>query len=171
MIKNSELSQELESFMNKPFEYNDVEKVDMLIEKEIQHKKDQLMEMKVRKQKMTKELDKFLLEQKRLLDEKLKIIQDKPLSSLTSNSDSATIIDDVEKLNSNSEVTTSANLAELTQQEEIPSQQMEETELTHEVKVEGSSQQDDQQRESVGSGAITVSEEDDESDNESANTA
>ena len=96
MIKNSELSQELESFMNKPFEYNDVEKVDRLIEKEIQHKKDQLMEMKVRKQKMTKELDKFLLEQKRLLDEKLKIIQDKPLSSLTSNSDSVAIPDDVE---------------------------------------------------------------------------
>ena len=122
MIKNSELSQELESFMNKPFEYNDVEKVDRLIEKEIQHKKDQLMEMKVRKHKMTKELDKFLLEQKRLLDEKLKIIQDKPLSSLTSNSDSAAIPDDVEKPSSGAEVNTSENPAEPIQQEEIPSQ-------------------------------------------------
>ena len=122
MIKNSELSQELESFMIKPFEYNDVEKVDRLIEKEIQNKKDQLIEMKVRKQKMTKELDKFLLEQKRLLDEKLKIIQDKPLSSLTSNSESATIPDEFEKPSSGAEVNTSENPAEPIQQEEIPSQ-------------------------------------------------
>ena len=55
--------------MDKPFEFNDVEKVDRLIEREIEHKKDQLTEMQVRKQKMTKYLDKFLLDQKRLLDE------------------------------------------------------------------------------------------------------
>ena len=128
---------------------------------------------------MTKELDKFLLDQKRLLDEKLKIIQDKSLSSLTSsNPDSANIQDDVEKASSFSEAILCGNAAGVdsqTLQENISSQESGENVLTQEVKVEQedssiNSLADDQLRESAGSGVITVSE-DDESDNESANTA